>query len=83
MTSYSRLVETESPDSVKVNVPTMQEYVVPTPIPNYPGMPQYVPGQDGVPQGIVPQGPIPQGAVPQGVVPVPMPSPAVEYVPNR
>lgn len=69
--------------AAKVNVPTMQEYVVPTPIPNYPGMPQYVPGQDGVPQGIVPQGPIPQGAVPQGVVPVPMPSPAVEYVPNR
>ena len=67
----------------KVNVPTMQEYVVPTPIPNYPGMPQYVPGQDGAPQGIVPQGPNPQGSVPQGMMPVPMPNPAVEYVPNR
>ena len=50
---------------------------------NYPGMPQYVPGQDGAPQGMVPQGPIPQGAVPQGMAPVPMPNPAVEYVPNR
>ena len=67
----------------KVNVPTMQEYVVPTPVPNYPGMPQYVPGQDGAPQGMMPQGIVPQGPIPQGAVPVPMPNPAVEYVPNR
>ncbi|MBA4018544.1 MAG: hypothetical protein C0483_15370 [Pirellula sp.] len=74
--------------AAKANGTTTQEYVVPTPVPNYPGMPQYVPGQDGVPQGMMPQGAMPQGMmpqgpIPQGSVPVPMPNPAVEYVPNR
>jgi len=54
-----------------------QEYVVPTPLPNYPTAPQYVPGSEH----IIPPGVVPQGAIPQGM-PMP-PTPAVEYVPGR
>lgn len=64
-----------------------QEYVVPTPLPNYPTAPQYVPGSEHiVPPGAIPPGAVPQGAIPQGTLPqgMPMPpAPAVEYVPGR
>ena len=53
----------------KTGMPSVQEYIVPTPVPGYQGAaPQYVPGME-----------VPQGAVPAGIPA----APAVEYVPNK